>query len=193
MSSNIFEADLLQSLPAVLKNDETTFAIAYAIAKELHTLLNQTSMATLYPCIDSLPEEVLDVIAYDFKVDWYDYDYTLEQKRDTIKNSWNVHRKLGTKFAVETAISAIYPDTQVEEWWEYGGQPYHFRLLLDSTYEGVTPEKHKQVLERVRYYKNLRSVLDEIEYRDRGASAVEYTFAAASGIQMIDSAIAAIY
>ena len=78
MSSNIFEADLLQSLPAVLKNDETTFALACAIAKELHALLNQTPMATLYPCIDTLPEEVLDVIAHDFKVDWYDYDYTLE-------------------------------------------------------------------------------------------------------------------
>lgn len=182
MSSDIFESDLLQALPAVLKNDETTLALASAIAKELHTLLNQTPIATLYPCIDSLPEEILDIIAHDFKVDWYDCDYTLEQKRETIKDSWNVHRKLGTKYAVETAISAIYKDTAVQEWWEYNGDPYHFRLLLDATYEGVAPEKHQRVLDRVQYYKNLRSVLEEVEYRiNAEGTATSHVGAAAAG------------
>lgn len=170
MSSNIFEADLLQALPAVLKNDETTLALAYAIAKELHTLLNQTSMATLYPCIDTLPEEVLDVIAHDFKVDWYDYDYTLEQKRDTIKNSWNVHRKLGTKYAVETAISAVYQNSKVEEWFEYGGKPYFFRLKIDLSQVPPNPEGHARVMQRVGYYKNLRSHIEDVEYIVRAES-----------------------
>jgi len=70
-------------------------------------------------------------------VDWWDYNYTLEEKRKTLKDSWNVHRTLGTKGAVEKAISAIYPGTEVREWFEYAGQPYHFKLLIDATYQNV--------------------------------------------------------
>ena len=79
-------------------------------------------------------DQLLDILANDFKVDWWDANYTLEEKRRTLKDSWNVHRRLGTKAAVVLAISAIYPDTQVSEWWEYGGKPYHFKLLIDATY-----------------------------------------------------------
>lgn len=174
MSDTFYSADFLQSLPDVLKNDETTKALAQVAADELHLLAVQTLLEIIYANIDNVPEAVLDVMARDFKVDWYDFDYSVEEKRLTIKNSWNVHRKLGTKYAVETAISAIYPKTKVEEWWEYGGQPYYFKLILDATYEGVNPEKHRRVLDRVQYYKNLRSVLEGIEYvinADGAASA----------------------
>ena len=40
---------------------------------------------------------------------------------------------LGTRAAVETAIRAIYPKTEVKEWFEYeGGKPYHFKLFIDQ-------------------------------------------------------------
>jgi phage tail P2-like protein len=118
----------------------------------------------IYARIGALPEELLDILAYDFKVDWWDANYTLEEKRQTLKDSWNVHRRLGTKAAVERAISAIYKDTKVSEWFEYGGAPYTFKLQIDVTYEHVNPVKHQRVLERVDYYKNLRSKLDGVEY-----------------------------
>lgn len=95
--------------------------------------------------------------------------------------------------AVETAISAIYPDTQVDEWWEYAGKPYHFRILINVTYENVDPEKHRRVLERVEYYKNLRSVLDEVEYYDAGGTAAANAVAAYIGCSMIDGATAERY
>ncbi len=193
MIENIYEADFLKSLPPALRHDETIVALARVIANELSVTARQTQLDVIYANIDKLPESVLDVIAYDFKVDWYDYGYTLEEKRKTIKDSWNVHRKLGTKYAVETAISAIYEDTTVQEWWEYGGAPYHFKLILDATYEGVNPEKHQRVLDRVQYYKNLRSVLEGVEYFDRGAKAVERPFAVCLASEMTDGAIAIKY
>lgn len=185
MSDTLYTADFLQSMPDVLKKDETMKALGQVFADELHLLVNQTLLEIVYASIDNMPEDVLDVMARDFKVDWYDFDYSVEEKRATIKNSWNVHRKLGTKYAVETAISAIYPETRVEEWWEYDGDPYHFKLILDATYEGVDPEKHKRVLDRVQYYKNLRSHLDRVEYIVNAQSAVKaYVGAAAAGTRM---------
>lgn len=185
--------NLLRALPEVLRNDEKMAALATSIAEVLAARTNEIQKLMIYPRIDELPEELLDILAYDFKVDWWDGDYTLEQKRQILKDNWKVHRMLGTKAAVETAISAIYPDTQVEEWFEYNGNPYHFRLLIDATYENVNPAKHQRVLDRVEFYKNLRSVLDEIEYYDAGGKAQCFVGAAVIGCEMIDSATAVRY
>ena len=164
MSNSIYEVDFLRSLPDVLKNDESIRALASVIADELNSLASDTNEAVIYARIDELNEEVLDILAYDFKVDWWDYSFSLEEKRKILKDSWNVHRTLGTKGAVEKAISAIYQDTKVEEWFEYDGDPYHFTLMIDATYEGTDPVKHQKVLDGVNYYKNLRSHLDGVEY-----------------------------
>ena len=130
----ITKENLLASLPAVLANDDNMAALAAAVAEVLANRVDEIGRVDIYSQIDQLPNELLDILAYDFKVDWWDANYTLEEKRRTLKDSWNVHRRLGTKAAVVLAISAIYPDTQVSEWWEYGGKPYHFKLLIDATY-----------------------------------------------------------
>lgn len=75
-----------------------------------------------------------------------------------------MHRRLGTKAAVEQAIAAIYPKTQVLEWFEYGGEPYHFKLEINLTGSSFDRERQQRVLDRVEYYKNLRSHLDGVFY-----------------------------
>lgn len=185
--------NLLRTLPDVLKNDASMSALAASIAAILAARPAEIQQLMIYPRIDELPEDLLDILAHDFKVDWWDGDYTLDEKRQTLKDSWSVHRMLGTKAAVETAISAIYPDTQVSEWFEYGGEPYHFRLLINSTYESVNQEKHQRVLDRVEFYQNLRSVLDEVEYYDAGGTVTQYFGAAFLGSELVDFATAVQY
>ncbi len=160
----ITSENLLRALPPALARDENMLALASAVADEFALRPDEIKSLIIYSRIDDLPEALLDILAHDFKVDWWDYNYSLAEKRRTLKDSWNVHRTLGTKGAVEKAISAIYPDTKVEEWFTYGGDPYHFKLQIDITYEGVNPVKHQRVLDRVEYYKNLRSHLDNVEY-----------------------------
>lgn len=156
--------NLLAALPSALSQDPSALALAQAIAGLLVERATENRRLTLYAAIDQLEEPLLDLLAQDFGVSWWDPDYSLEEKRRLLKDSWRVHRTLGTKYAVETAISAIYPETKVQEWFEYGGQPYCFKLLIDSTFERIDPAKHKRVLERTAFYKNLRSHLDSIEY-----------------------------
>lgn len=193
MSNGITADNLLRTLPSVLQNDTSMQALASSISSVLAARPAEIDLIRIYTQIDFLPEELLDILAYDFKVDWWDANYTLDEKRKTLKDSWNVHRILGTKAAVEKAISAIYSDTQVNEWFDYGGDPYHFKLLIDATYENVDPAKHKRVLDRVAFYKNLRSVLDEVEYFDTGGTATAYAAAAYVGCSIIDGATAERY
>lgn len=164
MNKGITKENLLLIMPPALTHDPSIMALATAAAEVLVNRLEEIDRLRLIPNIDGMDESLLDILAYDFKVDWWDSNYTLEEKRRTLKSSWKVHKMLGTKAAVETAISAIYPDTKVSEWFEYGGDPFHFKLLIDATYENVDPERHGRVMERVEFYKNLRSHLDGIEY-----------------------------
>lgn len=185
--------NLMLSLPDILRNDDSMNALASSISNVLANRVSEINSILVYARIDELPGDLLDILAYDFKVDWWDANYTLAEKRATLKESWKVHRMLGTKAAVETAISAIYPDTQVKEWFEYAGDPYHFKLLIDATYENVDPQKHARVLSKVEFYKNLRSVLDEVEYFDTGGTATAYAAAAYVGCSIVDGATAERY
>lgn len=182
--------NLFRTLPSPLAEDENMRALAESIANVLAARVQEIRQVLIYCRIDELPKDLLDILAYDFKVDWWDGDYTLEQKRQTLKDSWKVHRMLGTKAAVETAISAIYPNTLVREWFEYDGQPYHFKLLIDVTYQNVDPVKHQIVLDRVKFYKNLRSVLDDVEYYEAGVTAVQYAATTYTGSTIRDGATA---
>ena len=117
-------------------------------------------------------------------MDWWDPNYTLEEKRRTLKDSWRVHKMLGTKAAVETAIRAIYPRTTVQEWFEYGGEPYHFRLNINVSNETIASEKQRRVLERVNFYKSLRSHNDGVTYFMQAAEARAVSCAASLGSRM---------
>lgn len=186
--------NLLASLPPALQLDSKMVALATAISEKLSARMEEIDGLIIYPRIDELPEELLDILAHDFKVDWWDPDYTPKEKLATLKNSWYVHKHMGTKAAVEAAISAIYPGTNVVEWYEYDGEPYTFRLWIDSTYESIDPEKHNRVLERVNYYKNLRSHLDGVDYvAQPDGNCCAHGAVAAAGISMKIEAEVSVY
>jgi len=156
--------NLLRVLPEVLRNDKNMHALAEAVVSAMVPVIAETDQPRIFPRIDELPEELLDMLAYDFKVDWWDYDYTIEQKRQTLKDSWMVHKHLGTPWAVETAISAFYPNTKVSQWFDYDGKPYTFRLHIDVSNRIIDTERQTRVLDLVNFYKNLRSRLEQVEY-----------------------------
>ena len=163
-SHGLTRENLVATLPPALQKDPSAVALAEAMADLLAQRRSEIEQLRIYPVIDRLDEQLLDILAYDFKVDWWDADYSLEEKRRTLKDSWRVHKVLGTKAAVETALRAIYPKAQVQEWFEYGGEPYRFKLDIDLTGELSDAARPWRVLERVNFYKSLRSHLDSIEF-----------------------------
>ena len=160
----LIRENLVATLPAALQKDPSAVALAEAMADLLARRPDEIEQLRIYPVIDRLDARLLDILAYDFKVDWWDADYSLEEKRRTLKDSWRVHKLLGTKAAVEMAISAIYPLCTVEEWFEYGGKPYGFKIHLNMTGAEWSEERPRRILERVEFYKSLRSHLDGLEF-----------------------------
>ncbi len=157
--------NILASFPIALQGDASAAALGAITARLLARRPEEISQLRIYPMIDQLPERLLDILAYDFKVDWWDPNYTLAEKWRTLKDSWRVHKMLGTRAAVEMAIRAVHPNTEVLEWFEYeGGKPYHFKLNIDLSDIQCDETRPWRVLERVNFYKSLRSHLEEIVF-----------------------------
>lgn len=157
---NIYNVDFAKYLPEALKTDEKICAIAEALSKNLSFISNETQNAVIYSRIDDLPEALLDVLAYDMHIDWYDYSYPLTVKRNVLKNSVKTHKKIGTKRAVEELIKDVFGGGEVEEWFEYGDSPFYFKIKTDAA---LTPSVKIFFDERIQQVKNVRSHLRSIE------------------------------
>ena len=157
--------NFMLSLPSVLAEDEELSALARTAAEQFYALIRNAENASVLIDIDNLPEAVLDILARDFRVDWYDSNASLEQKRRLIRTALDVHRHKGTKAAVETAVSAIVPGAVVEEWFEYGGEPYCFRISIETDGHDLHATAQRRLVRSVQYYKNARSWLESIHYR----------------------------
>ncbi len=163
MSKYVTADNLITTFPSSLAEDKTQLALASVTAKELVELYEDNDILALYARIDELDESLLDILAYDFKVDWWNENYSLTEKRSTFKQLWNVKRKLGTPLSSYLAISAIFENAAIQEWWQYGGIPHYFKILIDLGEALTDYDKLQKVVNGVRYYKNKRSVLEEID------------------------------
>lgn len=171
-----YSADnFMGQLPAVLYDSRNTFALAEVIAKALESQIGKLPLAVIYSRIDELPEELLDILARDFSIDWYNYDYPVEAKRNLIKTNYYVHKHLGTRGAVKSAVVSVYPHSDVEEWFQYDGEPYHFRIVLESGWP-IVPISNTEVLREVYLYKSMRSHLDGIIYRSSQNLSVKCSY-----------------
>jgi len=164
--------NLMRTLPFVLANDKELLPLAQVGAEALAAVATRQKSIILYPNIDVWSEELLDIIAIDFKVDWYSFDFSIEAKRSIIKNCIYIHRRKGTRRSVEVAMSDLYPGTQVTEWFEYGGKPYHFRVVLDVTEQRETvliPD----LFRILNLFKSLRSVMEDDAFYIRSRFNIE--------------------
>lgn len=163
MSNSVYEIDFTRLLPNVLKQDEKIFTLGKVISEQLQKNIHLSKQAIIYAKIDELSENILDILAYDLHVDWYKYDYPVDVKKDIIKNSVRVHKRLGTKYAVEKALGDLLPNCVVQEWFEYGGLPSYFRILVD-TQKAKIKATSREIIDIVKFYKRLSAHIDEIVY-----------------------------
>lgn len=165
--NRITETDI-NTLPNSLLNYENMKELAELAVMVLNDRARDINYTLIWSRIDELDEALLDVLAYDLHIDWYDYSYSIEQKRSVIKTSIAVHKKLGTRYAVETALKSAYPNSSIIPWFEEGGsgEPYTFDVILDTS-ESSTAVNMLHVGKIVKYYKSLRDSLGKTKEVNR--------------------------
>ncbi len=154
---------LQQILPGSIAYDKTVQDIARAINEKLQLINRQTELILLLPRLNELPEILVDELAWQYHVDFYDYTADIDKKRALVRKAIAWHRYKGTPAAVEEVCTAVFRSAKVFEWFQYGGEPYHFQVRLIE--EGVPDEKVIDNLERaIKVTKNTRSWLDGLSF-----------------------------
>ena len=148
-------------MPDNLASQVETQAFAYAVGRQIEKLCAYSDAARTYAAMATMPEWLLDYMAVELRTPSYDENYSLKTKRALIQGSLLFYTQMGTPAAVNRIIETIFETGYIEEWYEYDGDPHHFRAYVGDGGE-VGPgelEEFRRVLSSV---KRLSSWLDDI-------------------------------
>ena len=197
MIKSLKDARIVDGLPRILAKQPWVRALSNAMGVVHEMTMAFADRSQIYTDIDHAAENVLDALAANWKIDWYDTGYNIEQKRSIVKTALAVRRTMGTVAAVKDQADSIRPGTTVVEWFEYGGKPGNFRMRVNIA---STEEKEKffamsiaEIEQRLAGTKRFSAQLEEVEYHDTGGTAKAYGMAACIGEVITSSAMAKKY
>lgn len=157
----IQEIKLNEILPSVLKEDKTISAIAKVLQKYLDENYEYIKRLNILANIDNITnEDLIDHLAYQFHVDFYDPSLSLDKKKRLVKFSIYHHRKKGTKWATEDLLSKAFDTSYIKEWFEYDGDPYFFKIYTKDILG--SKEKYINTIKALNTVKNTRSWLEKL-------------------------------
>lgn len=163
--------EFVRLLPQFMRDDEAVAAFSKATDALIGLPGKRLETLRTWDQIDKLNDAECDELAWELGIDWYESRrMSLEEKRETIKTAQQIKQKRGTKQAVEQILVNAYGNGSVEEWFEYGGDPYSFRVRTDAV---LTEENNKRFRQMIRKAKNVRSHLQLITV-ERTANFCEY-------------------
>jgi len=160
---DLFNIRLEALLPDSLQQDPDVVALAKAITPELQEIALAIANCVLISRIDELSGPVLDLLAWQWHVDFYEITLPIEQKRELVKNAIAWHKRKGTPSAVEELVRVTFFSGDVVEWWEYGGNPGYFKVII--TDPSATNERAQEFIAAVNSVKRASAWLESIEIK----------------------------
>lgn len=154
------DLDLSSLLPKEFSQDPSAHALIESMGEVLQYIHKKVS--TIDPLVPEMGKR-LDFTAGERRVDFYDEGVSDERKRELIRRSDDIHRKKGTPFAVETVLSTILEKSEVLEWFQYGGQPFRFKITIATP---IPDEKGlPNVFRLINRHKRKTAVLESLLFR----------------------------
>lgn len=147
------------TLPSSLQTDPNYLA--------LNRLLDQWQAIDLTKLLiywlDSVDVSALPHLAKQFHVlglEGWDYTATEAEKRDLLQRAVELHRYKGTLWGVRQGIRQIHPNVDIEEWFNYNGEPYYFRIRYNNRDVRLTIAQALKLFYVIESLKSLRSKLE---------------------------------
>lgn len=177
------EIKLLDLVPEGLRSDQDVIDTCAAIQPEIDLLVGCIDSVSLLSGIDTQEnEQVLDHLAWQFglsAVEGWALASTLAQKRAMVKKSLVLHMTKGTPRAVSSALANLGIDTEITEWFDFGGDPGTFKVkVVDNSDRGLDTSKMDQLAAVVDAFKPVKA-----HY------TIEITLGRTAAVPMIGSAV----
>lgn len=158
--TDIYNSKLIELLPPNLQNDNDAIAVCSAIDKGFIEVVDSIKNVLTFADIDNASSEVVDLLAFELNTDFYDNTLPLYKRKEIVNNALIYHLTKGTPYAVELLVTNAFDDGLVEEWFEYGGDPFYFKITTSDAIIDVN--KVNQLVAAVNSVKNERSRLESI-------------------------------
>ena len=133
----------------------------------------------------STDARALPALGWEFSVNEWQSTWEDQRKRDVVDASPAVHRILGSVGAMRRAIAALGYTIVMQEWFEYSGSPYRFRVSFDLDEQTMTIGDFLTVQRVALDTKNVRSFFEGFEARRTQPGAITYGFGQAGDIERV--------
>lgn len=186
MSNTLRTSRLKDACTISISYDAQVQAASAAFDRQMYEIIDETGQVCFIPNIMALTDEnLVDILAWQFNVDWYDTTRDLEFRKNLVQMSIEWHKTKGTVALVQKVLDTYWPGgASLTEWFEYmsplppnapnpnpGGVPnapwhdrYRFRVYVDQNI--IDPQDEAEVLTLIDRYKPVSRWCEGI-YRPR--------------------------
>ena len=133
MAKLLEHINLQDIAPPSIAGDKNIQDLFKAIDPNLRQVSEAISEAFIISRIRELPEPVLDLLAWQWHVDFYELAKNIDAKRDMVLGSIAWHRKKGTRWAIIKALEMLGVEAKFISWQEEGADPYTFAIEAKLT------------------------------------------------------------
>lgn len=144
------DAEIVKLLPTWMQQDGSDQGLSSGCDKIIRDAYARIKLFSRWNKIDQLSSSDLDELAWELNILWYNSTASLYTKRKLIKTSDLVFARSGTRWAVETVVTAYFGDAKLLEWFEYGGDPNRFKIELSFKPDIYQKKTALQILEMVK-------------------------------------------
>lgn len=178
---NIQDSQIVQILPEYLSERASVQAVSFALSQAVKKLIKYCENISVFAVVDMASDHVLDRLAMELNTQYYNDSLPIQTKRNLVKNTMVWYMSAGTPQAVEELVIKVFGKGEVKEWFQYGGEPFFFKILTNAP---MDQNSIKQFTEMITRIKNTRSHLERLEF-DRELAFQLYSY----GVCMMESRV----
>lgn len=150
---------LFASLPPNLQNAKNE-AYCYALDRLFQKTVMYSKKIGIWTDIKNTESKWYDYMATCIRTPYYRSDYSDEQKRKLIEGTLLTYKYAGSRRAVENMLINIFGEARFVPWYEYEGEPYHFKVVVSKKPSKEDKDLFTRMLKRV---KSAREIIDEVD------------------------------
>lgn len=134
--------------------------LGFAVDSQMKKLMQFSKIVSVWSDLEDVNTKYCDQLAASLRALYYASEYDADTKRSILKGAMQDYMFAGTAFAVENLIRKLFTDARFMHWDEYGGEPFHFKIVLPYEVDEKILQKFAEILQKV---KSTRSIIDGLE------------------------------